>query len=324
MSAHSRLPIRRPLHVAIVGVGGTGSEIAHVLVRRGLVHLSLIDLDEDRAIGKSLDLQQSGALYGKDVSVQAGKDWSLMAMADVVVITAGRGRRPGEPREHMMMDNGALVHAVAKAAADLAPDAFLIVLTNPADLLTHIAYKASGFPLGRVMGQGGILDSARLAFLVAQEAGVSVQSVHAMVLGGHGDNMVPLLDCVSVHGVPAKHLLSSSQWTKIVERTRRGGEEILTRFKTQGASITPGLAVYEMIDALTQPLPRILPISTMPQGQYGLQDVFLGVPALISSQGVERVLELPLGPAELAMLHMSADTQRTAYSAWMNRQDQPF
>lgn len=306
--------------VCIVGSGGTGSEIAHCLARDGWMELTLIDLNEDLAIGKALDIGQAGALWGEDVQISAGQDLSLMEGAHIIVITAGRGRRPGEAREAMLADNARLVAQLASAAARLAPEAFLIVLTNPADLLTHVAYTASGFPVQRVLGQGGILDSARLSGHIARALNISVKDVRSLVLGGHGDSMVPVLDFVTVHGAPVRRWLPTEQWHRIVEETRHGGEALLKRFKTHGAAVTPGLAVCAMVDALCRPVPRLLPVSTMPSGEYGLRDVFIGLPALVSCRGVEAVIELPLTPADLALLHTSADRQRTAWSNWTHAQ----
>ncbi len=309
-------PATKPLSVCIVGSGGTGTQIAQTLAMRGHTDIALVDLALDMAIGKSLDIRQSGALLGEDVSIEASDSLDLMRDQNIIIVTAGRGRRPGEPRERMLQDNATLIADIAKRAAVLSPDSYLIILTNPADLLTRVAYEASGFPASRVMGQGGILDSARMSTLVANELGVSVKDVNSMVLGGHGDSMVPVLDFVSIHGVPAKHLLTEKQWESIVSRTRDGGGEILRKFKTHGAFITPGLSVCDMVDALCRKTPRLLPISTMPSGEYGLTDVFLGLPALLSNQGVSEVVELPLSEGDLASLHKSAEAQREAWREW--------
>lgn len=310
------------LRICIVGSGGTGSEIAKMLAFRGAVDLTLVDLNGEMAIGRAMDVGQAGSLIGEDIQITGGDSLSLMKDANIVIITAGRGRKPGEPREMMIYDNARTVHHIVQTAAKLCPFAFLIVLTNPADVLTRVAYESAGFPLARVMGQGGVLDSARLSTLVARTLGVSVVDVRSMVLGGHGDSMVPVLDFVSVHGVPAKYLLTTEQWDDIVQRTRYGGEEILSRFQSHGASVTPALAVCEMVDALSRPTPRLLPISTTPNGAYGLHDVFLGLPALVSHQGVERVLELPLSPRDLDRIQSSGTVQHQAWSLWEQLRDQ--
>lgn len=303
--------------ITIVGAGGTGAQTAQALSGHGHFNLVLIDVLGEMAVGKALDIWQSGALLQRDIHMAASDDLRATEGSDVVVITAGIGRRPGLAREALLQTNAMVVSDIASQTAALSPDAYIIVLTNPADLLTRVAWQASGFPSRRVIGQGGILDSARLAVFISEALNWSVRDVQCMVLGGHGDSMVPVRDFVSVRGMPAGRLLSDTDWHHIVTRTRFGGGEILGKLKTHGASVTPGLALAQMVEALLSPIPRLLPISTRAGGSYGIEgDVFLGLPALLSARGVERVVEYPLGPEDLSALHRSAEGMDAQWLTW--------
>jgi len=307
----------RDLKVSIYGAGGTGSATAEALTRLGVTNLVLIDIAKDMAAGKALDITQSGALLGTDVRCIGGDDPALAEDSNVVIITAGYGRRPGITREQLIFDNGQIIAQIASDTAKHSPHAFIVMLTNPADLLARIAFEVSGFPAHRVIGQGGILDSARMQTFVASALNVAVRDVRAMVLGGHGDHMVPIREFVTVHGVPVAHLMTDDVWQQVVERTRFGGGEILGKFKTHGASVTPGWAVAQMVEALCSRVPRLLPVSVRAGGAFGLSDdVFIGLPAPLSDQGVGQVLELTLPPSDLAQLHASATALETAWSDW--------
>lgn len=311
-----------PWKIAIFGAGGTGGSVAEILARTGYREIALIDLAGDMAEGKAIDIEQSCALVGAGSTVIGGSDVALVQDADVVVITAGIGRRPGIGREELVSTNGEVMQGISRAIRALAPDAFVIVLTNPADILARIVLDTTKFPPSRVMAQGGILDSARLSHWVARLIGVSPEHVRAMVLGGHGDHMVPVQALTSVHGIPIHYLLSNDEWQTAVEHTRYGGGEILSKFKTHGAAVTPGYAVVQMIEALQGTRSQILPISVQSGGLYGLpKGVFIGLPARISSRGVEDILNLPIGDAEIEALQKSASTMEQTYLTWKFSQE---
>lgn len=311
----------RDCKITIYGAGGTGAETAKALTLLGATNLVLIDIEKDLAIGKALDISQSGALLGTDIRCVGDNDIARTEGSDVIVITAGYGRRPGISREQLIVDNGQIIQQIARDAANLSPNAFIVMLTNPADVLARIAFEASGFAAERVLGQGGVLDSARMATLVAAALNVSVQDVHAMVLGGHGDHMVPVRDFVRVRGIPVQHLLAEEQWQRIVHQTRFGGGEILAKFRTHGASVTPGIATAHMVYALFQEVPRVMPVSIRAGGAYGLSnEIFIGLPAQLSSQGA-KVVEVPLSNADLDALHASATALETPWNHWCDLKD---
>ncbi|WP_281759550.1 malate dehydrogenase [Alicyclobacillus hesperidum] len=305
------------IKVAVFGAGGTGGAIAELLLYNNFGEIALIDVNGALAEGKALDIGQAGALTGRDSRVQGGSDPVLCAGAQIVVITAGIGRRPGIAREELLATNAQIVGDICEVIKQLAPNAFVIVLTNPADILARVAWEKSGFAANKVVAQGGILDSARLATWIAALCDVSQRDVRAMILGGHGDHMLPVRQFASIHGIPASLLMTDELWQTAVERTRHGGGEILSKFHTHGAAVTPAHAVVAMIQALLSPIPQLLPVSVRSAGAYGLpEDVFIGLPVKLSHKGVENVLELPLEADELAQLHRSAAILDQAFQAW--------
>ncbi|SDW00469.1 malate dehydrogenase (NAD) [Alicyclobacillus hesperidum] len=305
------------IKVAVFGAGGTGGAIAELLLYNNFGEIALIDVNGALAEGKALDIVQAGVLTGCDSRVQGGSDPALCAGAQIVVITAGIGRRPGIAREELLATNAQIVGDICEVIKQLAPNAFVIVLTNPADILARVAWEKSGFAANKVVAQGGILDSARLATWIAALCDVSQRDVRAMILGGHGDHMLPVRQFASIHGIPASLLMTDELWQTAVERTRHGGGEILSKFHTHGAAITPAHAVVAMIQALLSPIPQLLPVSVRSAGAYGLpEDVFIGLPVKLSHKGVENVLELPLEADELAQLHRSAAILDQAFQAW--------
>lgn len=309
--------VKNQIKVSVFGAGGTGGAIAQMLAFDGFGEVALIDTIAGLAEGKALDIGQLGSLTGSDTHVTGGADVELSKGSDIVVITAGIGRRPGLNREDLIATNADVMQSISKSIAVLSPDARVIVLTNPADILTRIVIEATGFEAHRVVGQGGILDSARLATWIARLAHVHPEHVRAMVLGGHGDHMVPVRRFASIYGVPASHLLSEEDFQTAVERTRYGGGEILGKFQTHGAFVTPAQSVVMMVRALCSAVPQLYPISTRSGGTYGLaEDVVIGLPAKLSRLGVEAVLEVPLMEDELAQLHQSANTMTAAFQAW--------
>ncbi|WAH38484.1 malate dehydrogenase [Alicyclobacillus dauci] len=307
--------------VTVFGAGGTGGAIADLLTQKQYGEVVLIDVQKDMAEGKAMDIEQSGALMGSDTKVVGGIDPILSKDSNVVIITAGIGRKPGLRREDLIATNARVMKEISQSIRMLSPDAFVIVLTNPADILTRVVRHATGFPSERVMGQGGILDSARLAHWLAKLANVSQQHVRAMVLGGHGDHMVPVRRFASIYGIPATDVLTENAWQTAVEHTRFGGGEILAKFKTHGAAITPAHAVLAMVEALRSQVAHVLPVSVQSHGVYGLpKDVYIGLPAKVSELGVEQILEAPLSADEFDRLHASADSMEKTYQEWKSSQ----
>ncbi len=303
--------------IAVVGAGMVGSSAALKMAQKELGDIVLIDVVEFIAEGKALDMAESSPLDGFDVAL-IGKtnDFSALKDSDVVAITAGVPRKPGMTRMDLLMTNANIVENIANHVRELAPNAVVIVVTNPLDVMTYIAWKTTGFPRERVIGQAGVLDSIRMRYFVALELGVSVKDVQAMVLGSHGDQMVPLPRYTTVSGVPITELLPPETIERINDRTRKGGTEIVNLLKTGSAYYAPGAAVAEMVEAVVRDKKRLLAASVLLQGEYGLKDVFIGVPIILGKNGVERIVELKLTEEELRMLHQSAEEVRKGIADW--------
>jgi malate dehydrogenase len=296
--------------ITIVGAGNVGATVAHWAAAKELGDLVLVDVIEGLPQGKALDLWQAGPLEGFDCRVIGSNDYRETADSDVVVITAGVARKPGMSREDLLATNKAIVEGVVGEVVKASPGAFLLMVTNPLDTMTYLALRRSGLPKHRVMGQAGILDSTRFRTFVAQELGVSVEEIQALVLGGHGDEMVPLPRHCTVAGVPITELLPKETIDRIVERTRKGGGEIVALLKTGSAYYSPGAAVVQMVEAILRDKKRILPCSAFLEGEYGLRDLCFGVPVRLGGGGVERVIELRLTDEEQALVQRSADAVR--------------
>jgi len=292
--------------VAIIGAGMTGSTTAHWLAEREIADIVLVDVVEGMPQGKALDLQQALPIIGKDVSITGSNDYAATAGSDIVVITAGLPRKPGMSRDDLLFANADIVRKAAEETIRLSPDAIYVILTNPLDVMAYLTLKATGVAPQRVVGQAGVLDSARMRAFVALELGVSVENVHCYVLGGHGDEMVPLTRASNVAGIPLVDILPAERLEAIVERTRKGGGEIVSLLKTGSAYYAPALAVTQMVDAILKDKHLIVPAAAYLSGQYGLKDIFFGVPAQLGRKGVEKVLEYQLAPEELAALQKSA------------------
>jgi len=297
--------------IAVVGAGMVGSSAALKMAQKELGDIVLVDVVEFVADGKALDMAESSPLDGFDVAL-IGKtnDYSVIKDSDVVVITAGVPRKPGMTRMDLLMTNAGIVETIANHVRELAPNSIVIVVTNPLDVMTYVAWKVTGFPRERVIGQAGVLDSIRMRYFVAIELGVSVKDVQAMVLGSHGDQMVPLPRYTTVAGVPITELLPPDVIERINDRTRKAGTEIVNLLKTGSAYYAPGAAVAEMVEAIVRDKKRLMPCSVLLQGEYGLQDVFIGVPIILGKNGVERIVELKLTEEELKALHQSAEEVR--------------
>jgi malate dehydrogenase len=303
--------------IAVVGAGMVGSSAALKMAQKELGDIVLVDVVEFVAEGKALDMAESSPLDGFDVAL-VGKtnDYSVIKDSDVVVITAGVPRKPGMTRMDLLMTNAGIVETISNHIRELAPNSIVIVVTNPLDVMTYVAWKVTGFPRERVMGQAGVLDSIRMRYFVSQELGVSVKDVQAMVLGSHGDQMVPLPRYTTVSGVPITELLPPETIERINDRTRKAGTEIVNLLKTGSAYYAPGAAVAEMVEAIVRDKKRLMPCSVLLKGEYGLNDVFIGVPVILGKNGVERIVELKLTEEELKALHQSAEEVRKGIADW--------
>lgn len=301
--------------ITIVGAGMVGASCALWLAERELGDIVLVDIPEtgDMPKGKALDLLQAGPVVGYDTKVLGTTSYAETANSDVVVVTAGVPRKPGMTREDLVGINTRVVRSVATKIAETSPNAIIILVTNPLDTMTHVALKASGFPKNRVIGQAGILDGARMRTFVAMELGVSIENVQAFVLGGHGDEMVPLVRYCNVAGIPISDLMPAERVAAIVDRTRKGGGEIVNLMKTS-AYYAPGAAAAEMVEAILKDKKLIRPCSAYLDGEYGLNDIYFGVPVILGRNGVEKIIEVNLTEDEKAMLMKSADLIRSTMS----------
>ncbi len=301
--------------VSIIGAGMTGATTAHWLAERELADLVLVDIVDGMPQGKALDLQESLPVIGKDVVVRGSNSFEATAGSDIVVITAGLPRKPGMSRDDLLSANAEIVGNATQESLKYSPEAIIIVLTNPLDTMAYLAMKVGNLPPERVIGQAGILDSARMRAFVAMELGVSVENIHCYVLGGHGDDKVPLVRHSNVAGVSLAETLPTDLLDAIVERTRKGGGEIVSLLKTGSAFYAPGAAVALMVEAILKDKNLIVPAATYMQGEYGLQDIFFGVPVQLGHQGVVKIIEYQLNDQEQAALIKSAEAVNKTIAA---------
>ncbi|HXM77789.1 MAG TPA: malate dehydrogenase [Thermoanaerobaculia bacterium] len=299
--------------VTVVGAGNVGAMAAQRIVERELADVALVDILEGIPQGKALDMLESAPVERFDSRIAGSNGYEGTEGSDVVVITAGLPRKPGMTRDDLVLKNQEIVGGVVREVARRSPQAILIVVSNPLDAMCEVARRVSGFPRERVFGMAGILDSARMRWFIAEALGVSVESTHAFVLGGHGDTMVPLPRYSTVGGVPIPELLPKEKLDAIVQRTRDGGAEIVNYYKTGSAYYAPSAAVVEMVDAVLKDKKKILPCAAYLQGEYGLRDVYLGVPVKLGRRGVEQILEIRLLEEEKAALAKSADAVRELF-----------
>ncbi|MBM4124211.1 MAG: malate dehydrogenase [Nitrospira sp.] len=297
--------MRRP-KITVVGAGNVGGTVAQRLAEKDCYDVVLVDIVEGVPQGKALDLAQAGPVCGYDSQLVGANDYAATAGSAVAVVTSGVPRKPGMSRDELLAINARIVQNVVREVAQRSPDAILIMVTNPLDVMVHVAQKVSGFPKARVLGMAGVLDSARLRAFIAAELQVSVADVHAMVLGGHGDSMVPVLRYTTVAGRPLSEWLPKERLDALIRRTRDGGAEIVNLLKTGSAYYAPSASVVEMIEAILKDQKRILPCATRCAGEYGLKDVVVGVPVKLGSGGAEQVIEYDLTPEERAALTESA------------------
>ena len=284
--------------ITIIGAGNVGATAAHWAASRGLGDILLLDVVEGVPQGKALDLLQSGPVDGFNNRITGSNDFADLAGSDVVIITAGLARKPGMSRDDLLAKNVAIVKSCAEQVAKYAPNCVLIVVTNPIDAMVYTAFKVTGFPRERVIGMAGVLDSARYRTFLAEALGVAPRDVNALVMGIHGDNMLPLVRLANVAGVPVTDLLSAEELAAIVHRTQHGGAEIVNHLKTGSAFYTPGLAAVEMAEAVLTDSKRVLPCAAYVEGEFGFSGCFLGVPVVLGDKGVERIIQFKLTDEE--------------------------
>ncbi len=298
--------------IALIGAGNIGGTLAHLAGLKNLGDIVVLDVNEGAAKGKALDLEQSSVVEDFDSNIIGTNNYSEIAEADVVIVTAGIARKPGMSRDDLLNTNTAIIKSVAEGIKEHAPNAFVIVITNPLDAMVYVMQKISGLPANKVVGMAGVLDSARMSLFLAREFNVSVEDVNAFVLGGHGDTMVPLVRYSSVAGIPVPDLIERGLTTKtkideIVQRTRDGGAEIVKLLGTGSAFYAPASSAILMAECYLFDKRRVLPVAAQLNGEYGVKNLYIGVPAVIGKNGVEKILEIKLNSQELTMFNRSVE-----------------
>jgi malate dehydrogenase len=292
--------------ISVVGAGNVGATVAQLIAYKELGDVVMVDIIDGLPQGKALDLLEAGPVEGYDSQVTGANNYEATADSHIVVITAGIARKPGMSRSDLITTNANIVRAVTEQVVKYSPAAHLIVVSNPLDAMVHLAKHVSGFPKNRVVGQAGVLDSTRFRTFIAQELDVSVEDTQAFVLGGHGDTMVPLPRYSPVAGIPITHLLPQETIDRLVQRTRDGGGEIVNFLKSGSAFYAPGAAVVQMVEAIVKDKKRVLPCTAYLEGEYGLRDIYFGVPVKLGTGGVEQIIEIELTAEERAALQASA------------------
>ena len=293
--------------ITIIGAGNVGATCAHWAAAKELGDIILLDIVDGMPQGKALDLTQSAPIERYDARIVGTNDYADTAGSDVIIVTSGLPRKPGMSRDDLLAKNVEIVSSVTREAARVSPDAIMIVVSNPLDAMVYTAWKASGFPPHRVVGQAGVLDTARYRAFIAMELGCSIEDITALLLGGHGDDMVPLPSYTSVAGIPVSHLVPKDRLDAIVERTRKGGGEIVGLLKTGSAYYAPSAASVQMAEAIIRDKKRILPCAAYCDAEYGIGGYFVGVPCILGKAGVERVIEVPLTDGEKTAFQASID-----------------
>jgi malate dehydrogenase len=292
--------------ISVVGAGNVGATVAQLIAYKELGDVVMVDIVEGLPQGKALDLLEAGPVEGYDSQITGANHYEATADSHIVVITAGIARKPGMSRSDLITTNANIVRAVTEQVVKYSPDAHLIVVSNPLDAMVHLTKHVSGFPKNRVVGQAGVLDSTRFRTFIAQELNVSVEDTQAFVLGGHGDTMVPLPRYSTVAGIPITHLLPQETIDRLVQRTRDGGGEIVNLLKSGSAFYAPGSSVVQMVEAIVKDKKRVLPCTAYLEGEYGLRDIYFGVPVKLGAGGVEQIIEIELTAEERAALQASA------------------
>jgi len=293
--------------VTVIGAGNVGATTAQRLAGKELCDVVLIDITEGMPQGKALDLLEAAPIEKHDAFIEGANSYETSAGSDIIIITAGIPRKPGMSRDDLIKTNMNIMKNVTTEAATLSPDAIIIIVSNPLDAMCHVAFEASGFPKNRVIGMAGILDSARFRAFISMELDVSVENTHAFVLGGHGDTMVPLPRYSTVAGIPITELMSTERIAALVDRTRKGGGEIVSLLKTGSAFYAPSSAAVEMAEAILKDKKKILPCAAYLEGEYGIDGLFIGVPVKLGTKGIEEIIQIKLSDSENAALQNSAD-----------------
>ena len=292
----------------VIGAGHVGATVSQRVADKDIAEeVVIVDILDGIPQGKGLDMWESAPIEVFDTRIVGTNGYEETVNSDVVVITAGIARKPGMSRDDLVNTNTDIVKSVTKSVVEKSPNSIIIVVSNPLDVMTYVAYKVSGFSHNKVMGMAGILDTARYRSFLAMELNVSVRDIQAMVLGGHGDSMVPLPDYTTIAGIPLKHFLSEDKINQIIERTRKGGGEIVSLLKSGSAYYAPGSAAAEMVEAIAKNNHRVLPCAAWLTGQYGISDTFVGVPVKLGASGIEEILEIPLSDGDITALRNSAD-----------------
>jgi malate dehydrogenase len=292
--------------ITVIGGGNVGANCALRIAGKELADVVLVDVVEGVPQGKALDILQSGPVEGYDVEVTGSNDYAPTANSDIVIITAGLARKPGMSRDDLLIANTAIMKDATSKAVAVSPNAILIIVSNPLDAMCHVAYSVSGFPKHRVVGMAGVLDTARFRTFIAAELQVSVENVTAVVLGGHGDTMVPLVRLSNVSGIPLTELLSEEKLKELVTRTQNGGAEIVKHLKTGSAYYAPSAAAVEMAESIIKDKKKVLPCAAYLEGEYGINGLYVGVPVKLGANGIEKIYEIKLSAEETAMLQKSA------------------
>lgn len=300
--------------IGLVGAGNVGATLALFLAQKELGDIALVDINGEMAQGKALDIMQAGAVLGFDTRITASDDYSILKGAEVVAVTAGFPRKPGMDRLELLHKNRDIVDSIAANIKKYAPEASVIVVSNPVDVMTYRMWEQTGFAPNKVMGQAGVLDTGRMLTFLAEKTELNVKDIFGMVLGGHGDTMVPVFSWTRVQGAPVSEFVSQSDLEAIGARTQKGGGEIVALLKTGSAYYAPAAATAVMVEAILKDEKRLLPVSCLPKGDYGLDNVYIGLPAVIGANGVEKIVELKLSEDERKKLADSASIYQKSIS----------
>ncbi len=302
------------MKVSIIGAGNVGGTLAYLIIQSELANVVLFDISEGVPQGKALDISEAGPLWISSASIKGTNDYADTAGSDIVVVTAGYPRKPGMSRDDLLLANAAVVSEAVEKTSALSPHAVIIVVTNPVDVMAQLSLRVSGFERSRVIGMGGILDSSRFRTFVSWEAGVSPRDVEALVMGGHGDQMVPMPRFTTVKGVPITELFSKERIDALVKRTRDGGAEVIALLKNGSAYCAPAAAIFHMVKAIVFDEKRLLSCAAYLDGEYGMQDVYNGVPVVIGRRGIEKIIELRLDESETADFRRSVEATKSLFA----------
>ena len=301
--------------VTVIGAGFVGSTCAHWIASKELADVVLVDIAEGIPQGKGLDLYEAGPIEGFDVRITGTNTYDETADSDVVILTSGAPRKPGMSREDLLAINAEITASNIEKIVKTSPNSIIIIVNNPMDTMAYLAYKVAGLPRERVIGQGGVLDAGRYRTFIAEAAGVSVEDVSAMLMGGHGDEMVPLPRYTTISGIPVTEFISEEKLNAIVERTKKGGGEIVALLKTGSAYYAPAAATVLMVESILKDKKRVVPVAAYLEGEYGFSGIFFGVPVVLGAAGIEKIIELPLTDSEKALADRSANLVRDSIAA---------